>query len=115
MWSIKLHYKFIESTKNGDFMLALDAERLLRRMASQMHTNNHNPEGLKNSGSLATWLCKKCLSYVSAARKTQEGVCGPRLNHIFKSVMNDLVTSGDFSAFLFTYGTYVRLHMHLKW
>lgn len=34
LWSIKLHYKFIESTKNGDFMLALDAERLLRRMVS---------------------------------------------------------------------------------
>ena len=33
--SEKLHYKFIESTEDGDFMLALDAVRLLRTTSSQ--------------------------------------------------------------------------------
>ena len=30
LWSKKLHYKFIQSTEDGDFILALDAEKLLR-------------------------------------------------------------------------------------
>lgn len=32
LWSKKLHYKFIEATEDGDFMLALNTGRLLRRM-----------------------------------------------------------------------------------
>lgn len=35
LWSKKLHYKFIESTEDGDFMLALDAVGQLRRIASR--------------------------------------------------------------------------------
>lgn len=31
MWSKKLHYKFIEATEDGDFMLALNARRLLKK------------------------------------------------------------------------------------
>lgn len=34
LWSIKLHYKFIEPTEDGDFMFALNAEGLLRKMGS---------------------------------------------------------------------------------
>lgn len=30
MWSKKLYYKFIESTEDGDFMLALDAVRSVK-------------------------------------------------------------------------------------
>lgn len=30
LWSKKLHYKFIESTEDGDFMLALNTDELLR-------------------------------------------------------------------------------------
>lgn len=39
LWSKKLHYKFIESTEDGDFMLALDAVGQLRRIASRQHTH----------------------------------------------------------------------------
>lgn len=30
LWSKKLYYKFVESTEDGDFMLAFDAEKLIR-------------------------------------------------------------------------------------
>lgn len=30
LWSEKLHYKFIESTKDGDFMFALDAVKAVK-------------------------------------------------------------------------------------
>lgn len=30
LWSKKLYYKFVESTEDGDFVLALDAVRLVK-------------------------------------------------------------------------------------
>lgn len=44
MWSEKLHYKFIESTEDGDFMFALDAVRLFRKTFSweSIHINTDN-------------------------------------------------------------------------
>lgn len=44
LWSEKLHYKFIESTEDGDFMLALNAVRLLRTSSCDcIHINKHSP------------------------------------------------------------------------
>lgn len=44
LWSEKLHYKFVESTEDGDFMLALDAIRLLRTTSSRdcIHIDKYN-------------------------------------------------------------------------
>lgn len=45
LWSEKLHYKFIESAEDGDFMLALNAARLLRTTHDCIHINKQPTRG----------------------------------------------------------------------
>lgn len=51
MWSEKLHYKFIESTEDGDFMLALNAVKAVKDNISSdcsIHINKQNLRDYNN-------------------------------------------------------------------
>lgn len=48
LWSIKLHYKFIQSTQNGDFMLTLDAEQTRLRSIPAVNQNIEQHSNLQS-------------------------------------------------------------------
>ncbi len=73
----KLLYKFIESTEDGDFMLALDAVRLLRTTSARerTHMNKHN----LNSSSI---ICTIANNVASVKRRFSSFVSGETHNHM---------------------------------